>query len=159
MKLSLAVLLGMLAVASFPRLSWSATAEEVISELMCPCPDNCGQQLTTCQCGHADGYRDEVRQRLSRGESKEQILGWFVQTYGEKALTVPAATGFGMVAWALPPLALIGGIVLLRRKILRLRGGGDGKAVRSAASSTASQTAESVADRTYMDRVEDELKE
>lgn len=159
MKLTLAVVLAALVVVAGPRSSGSATAEEVISELMCPCPDNCGQQLSTCQCGHADGYRAEVRTRLSRGESKEQILGWFVATYGEKALATPAASGFGVAAWALPPVALVAGLLLLRRKIVRWRAGGNGESGRRDASGTACQAPEETTGRSYMDQVEDELRE
>jgi cytochrome c-type biogenesis protein CcmH len=50
--------------------------------------------------------RDEIRQQMALDKSKEEILAHFADKYGEKILSSPTTTGFNLVAWVMPFLAL-----------------------------------------------------
>jgi cytochrome c-type biogenesis protein CcmH len=103
----------------------ATTVEEVAAGLMCPCEDNCNQMLSTCQCGDADHYRAEIRERLLKGETKDQITAWFVGKYGEKALSAPTTHGFNVTAWIMPFIAILIGGVILRSVLVRWKRGGE----------------------------------
>jgi cytochrome c-type biogenesis protein CcmH len=57
--------------------------------------------------------RDELTAAVTRGDSDNNVLQWFIQTYGTTVLTVPTEHGFNRVAWIMPYLALVLGIGLV----------------------------------------------
>ena len=84
---------------------------EVAKELYCPLCT--GLRLDYCELKVCDGMKDVIRQKLSTGESKEQIKAYFVEQYGEVVLGVPSKKGFNLLAWVFPfaALAVAGGWV------------------------------------------------
>lgn len=54
-----------------------------------------------------------VKERLTKGESKEEILQYFVGIYGEKVLAAPPARKFNILAWVTPFLAVLAGGLLI----------------------------------------------
>jgi cytochrome c-type biogenesis protein CcmH len=100
-------------------LSLPATAlewQDVAADLMSPaCP---GRTLLNCTSGQAEQWRELIRQKLAQGETKEQILRYFVGIRGEEILAAPPKRGFALTAWLLPILVIINGaavIVVLAR--------------------------------------------
>jgi cytochrome c-type biogenesis protein CcmH len=67
----------------------------------------------------ANQMRGVVRERLAAGDSPEQVIQYFVDKYGEWILLEPRRSGFTLLVWVLPPVALLAGLVavglLLRR--------------------------------------------
>jgi cytochrome c-type biogenesis protein CcmH len=63
----------------------------------------------------------EINERIAKGESDDLIVQSFVQEYGQAVLTEPPHTGFGLVAWWIPALALIGGLALVLGVISKWR--------------------------------------
>jgi cytochrome c-type biogenesis protein CcmH len=57
--------------------------------------------------------RDELTAAVTRGDSDNNVLQWFIQTYGTTVLTVPTDHGFNRIAWIMPYLALVLGIGLV----------------------------------------------
>jgi cytochrome c-type biogenesis protein CcmH/NrfF len=57
--------------------------------------------------------RDIVTRKLQAGESEEQILQFFVDRYGESVLAAPPKSGFSLLVWVVPPVGLLGAILLL----------------------------------------------
>ena len=55
--------------------------------------------------------RELVRERLVAGDSREQVLGFFVERYGTWVLLAPPARGFSLLLWVLPFVALALGLV------------------------------------------------
>jgi cytochrome c-type biogenesis protein CcmH len=55
--------------------------------------------------------RELVRERLAAGDSREQVLGFFVERYGTWVLLAPPARGFSLLLWVLPFTALALGLV------------------------------------------------
>lgn len=81
-------------------------------KLMCVC--GCSQILLECNhvgCTYSDRMRGELMAGLDRGENDDLTLQDFVQKYGPTVLAAPTATGFNRVAWIMPFLALVLGLL------------------------------------------------
>lgn len=98
-----------------------STLDEIAKDLICQC--GCGLTVDACggamECGVADQMRQVIAARLSQGETKPQILNFFVGQYGEKVQAAPKKEGFNLTAWVLPFVAIAAGggliyIVLMR---------------------------------------------
>ena len=92
---------------------------DVVSEFMCPCPDACGKALEVCECGDAAGYVKEIRDMQALGMPLQAIRDRFVEKYGPTVLASPPATGFGMMAYVMPPAAVLGGVLIATFLILK----------------------------------------
>src|SRR5882724_11670873 len=80
--------------------------------LMCVC--SCNQILLECNhvgCPYSDRMRGELMAGLDRGENDDLTLQDFVQKYGPTVLAAPTATGFNRIAWIMPFLALVLGLL------------------------------------------------
>jgi cytochrome c-type biogenesis protein CcmH/NrfF len=89
----------------------SARIDRIGHQLMCVC--GCNQVLLECNhvgCSYSTRMRDELTAAVTRGDSDNNVLQWFIQTYGTTVLTVPTDHGFNRVAWIMPYLALVLGI-------------------------------------------------
>ena len=63
--------------------------------------------------------RAEIREQLSKGKNKREILAYFVDKYGEKILSSPTTTGFNLVAWVTPFALVSFGAVFIAAVLLR----------------------------------------
>ena len=76
------------------------TFSEVAGALMSPvCP---GKLLHDCPSSEGAQLRELVRRKIFAGESKEQIVRYFIEVYGRDVLPKPPAEGFYLTAWLLP---------------------------------------------------------
>ena len=94
-------------------------AREVAGALMCPVCQNLS--AADSQSELAEQMRQVVRAKLAAGESREQILAYFVDRYGEEILIDPPKRGFNLFIWVVPPLLLLGFGVVLWRTVRRWR--------------------------------------
>ena len=86
-----------------------ARAVALARELMSPfCP---GLLLADCRSPGAQELRAEIRDRVERGETTEEIVNDFVARFGPGVRAVPAAEGVGLVVWVFP--GLVGAATLL----------------------------------------------
>lgn len=84
--------------------------------MMCIC--GCGQILLECNhvgCEYSDRMRAELMSLLERGDGDTSITQSFAQKYGSRVFAAPANSGFNRVAWIMPFLALLLGIVTVAR--------------------------------------------
>ena len=89
----------------------------IARELMCPV---CGGQTVAESSSQLAGQmRDEIRRRLRAGESREEIIAYFVAQFGEGVLAAPPARGGTIILWLAPPLALLAGLAILVRFVRR----------------------------------------
>ncbi len=90
------------------------TVQGVESALTCQC--GCGLTIHSCnhlQCGFAVPAKQEIARLVSESKSKLEILSQFTAKYGEKVLSAPTFSGFNLVAWVMPFLAvLVGGVFI-----------------------------------------------
>ena len=86
-------------------------AQSIDRNIMCPvCPS---ETIDESQVPIAKQMRDIVREKLSLGETKEEILDYFSQRYGEAILAKPTAEGFNLIVWIIPPIIVVVGMVLV----------------------------------------------
>ena len=80
--------------------------------MMCVC--GCGQILLECNhvgCQYSDRMRTELVAALDRGDNDDLITQAFIQKYGTTVVAAPSTRGFNRVAWIMPFLALVLGLV------------------------------------------------
>jgi len=104
-----------LALVAAPAMVLAQPMQQEIEEsLTCQC--GCGLTVHSCNhlnCGSGEPIKAEIRERLGRGESKQQILDAFRARYGEKVLSSPTFQGFNWLAWIMPfAVMLAAGTVL-----------------------------------------------
>ena len=98
-------------VLSLSALAWGQQWQDVAGDLMSPaCP---GRTLLNCTSSQAEQWRELIRQKLAKGESKEQILQYFVDISGEAILAAPPKKGFALTAWLLPLFIMVNGAALI----------------------------------------------
>ena len=137
--------------------AWSQSWQDVAGELMSPaCP---GRTLLNCTSSQAEQWRELIRQKLAQGESKEQILQYFVDISGESILAVPPKKGFALTAWLLPLFVMMNGVglivVLTYRWAQRRPRADDSNLTLSNVSAPSSQPSSDP----YLDRLRRELKD
>lgn len=87
-------------------------AIQIEESLNCPLCE--GFTLHECPLLICDQMRAVIRQKLAAGESREEIIAYFVALYGEEVVNAPLlGEGFNWSAWLLPFLALAGGAAWL----------------------------------------------
>ncbi len=99
------------------------TAREIYSRIMCPiCA---GQTIAQSNSGTSTQMRNLVLKKLRQGETKEEILQYFVSRYGERIMTKPNKKGLNLMLWFLPfvfmALAAIVIYLLIRRWSTRVQ--------------------------------------
>ena len=80
--------------------------------VMCQC--GCGQIMMECNhvgCASSEQMRKELRAAMDRGESDKTVLAGFVSKYGPTVLSAPTKTGFNLVAWIMPVVIFLAGII------------------------------------------------
>ena len=109
-----------------PSSGFSLTASEITRGLTCTC--GCNMVVAACEgsmeCGAAAQITREVEQMVEEGRTKQEILQYFVNKYGETILAAPTKEGFNFLAWVLPFMVLalgVGGIYLFIDRALGSR--------------------------------------
>lgn len=110
-------LAGVLSACAAPQhtLTIEEQAQDIYRSLMCPlCA---GQTIDQSQTELSNQMRTLVREKLAQGATKEQILQFFVERYGESVLAAPPKRGFNLLLWVVPGIAVVTGGFFLYRLI------------------------------------------
>jgi len=104
----LAVALALLAglIVGVPAYA-DLTVSSLEKELMCQC--DCAMVLEPCRCGVAEQMRGLIGEMIDEGQTKGQILDYFVAEYGETVLSVPTKKGFNLTVWIVPFASILAG--------------------------------------------------
>lgn len=92
----------------------AAEAEKAIEQLRSPyCP---GLMLEVCPSPQAGALRDSIRDLAQEGRTSDELVEWMIARHGEEWRGVPQRRGRGLLAWLVPPLALLaaGAVVVSR---------------------------------------------
>lgn len=114
--LGLFVLLGGPGVARADRVH-EAEMREIARVLACPICQ--GLSVADSPSPLATQMRETILQKLEAGESREQIVQYFVDRYGESILFDPPKRGFSLLIWWVPILAALAGAALLGLSLRR----------------------------------------
>ena len=111
--------LAIVAVRGNPPLSRAQQVQQIAAGLHCPiCKD---LSVADSPAPLAQQMRGEIAQKLSKGESADQIRAGFVAAYGDSVLMSPPRHGLAGVAYYLPLLIFAVGVIaavrLLRRSL------------------------------------------
>ncbi len=119
--LLLGVLAACLAHAS-PAFALTSFTD-VEDEVMC---DTCNVPLNVAESARADQLRKQIRAKIARGESKQQIKDELRVTYGDKILALPPKSGFSLAAYLVPIGVALGLVALVAMLVPRWRRRGPG---------------------------------
>ncbi len=131
------VLAALLGAAALPSLTFAQQHNErsgtitvqneverrLFPLLACVCGGCPHEPLSSCTCGYADQYREQIRDMIAKGMTDDQIKAEWVKRHGYDALTVPSNAGAGQLIYVAPLLAIIGmaGVVIVALKRFRRR--------------------------------------
>ena len=86
-------------------------ADEAIARLKSPyCP---GLMLEVCTSYQGALLRDSLQTMAREGGSVNDLVDWVLSRHGEEYLAYPRASGRGLIAWIVPPGALLLGVVIV----------------------------------------------
>ncbi len=114
MKIPDKIIILALILSAFGPAGFTLTQEDIANELVCQC--GCGLVLENCNhtnCGVAIPMRELINEKIAAGETKEQIIRYFVDKYGEVVLAAPPKEGFNLTVWVLPFASIIVGAGIL----------------------------------------------
>jgi cytochrome c-type biogenesis protein CcmH len=127
------VLTNLAAAAACAALAAPAAAQEpqtslpdIEDEVMCPV---CGVPLELAtEAPQAEQEREFIRERIDRGQTKEEIKDALVAEFGPEVLALPEAEGFDLAAWLVPGAAIViaGGAIFVGLRRWRRGNGGSG---------------------------------
>jgi cytochrome c-type biogenesis protein CcmH len=104
-----ALALATLALAQVSSELVTPEIRRVGSKLACLC-GSCKNSVGDCPmlaCHYAMPAREKIKTLQAAGKSDQQIIDQFVADEGIRALVVPPAEGFNLLAWVMP-FAMIG---------------------------------------------------
>jgi cytochrome c-type biogenesis protein CcmH len=85
----------------------------IARKLYCPvCPN---EPLDVCATQACIQWRGIIRQKLTEGWSEDEIRQYFADQYGDRVLSTPPARGFNWLVYLLPPVVILGGVVVFVR--------------------------------------------
>lgn len=121
------LLLGLLARPVFPvepdemleNVELEARAQEISRQLRCLVCRN--ENIDSSNADLAADLRILVRERLTAGDSDQQVLDYVVDRFGEYVLLKPEKGGSNLILWLAGPAALVGGGVLAAVVVRRNR--------------------------------------
>jgi cytochrome c-type biogenesis protein CcmH len=129
-------LIALLGTLLLPPASFAVTPDEMLkdpaleararhlsSELRCMVCQN--QSIDDSEASLAKDLRLLVRERLTKGDTDQQVLDFLVARYGAFVLLKPPFELHTLLLWGLPPAALLAGMIALflmsrRRKAVAL---------------------------------------
>ncbi len=86
-------------------------ADEAIARLKSPyCP---GQMLEVCTSYTGALLRDSIQAMAREGWTTDELVDWMLANHGEEYLAYPSLSGTGLLAWLVPPTAIILGILVV----------------------------------------------
>jgi cytochrome c-type biogenesis protein CcmF len=104
-----------------PRLQLvSPKSREIAQKLACWCGGCSHLPVGQCSCGMCSLERSNIDQMLKEGKDEQQILHYYVTTYGgNQVLSEPPKTGSGSVVWAMPIVVGLGGFLTIAYLAMR----------------------------------------
>jgi len=120
---ALFVLLGFLLLA-LPALAQDVPVTDdevnaVAKDLFCPVCES--TPLDVCPTQACADWRELIRQQLSEGSTAEEVQAYFARQYGDGVLANPPKSGFTLILWALPVVAVVLGGAFFTRYVRTLR--------------------------------------
>lgn len=81
------------------------------------CPVCRGVPISESPAELAKEMMQTLREQMKQGKNDEEILAFFEARYGEWVLLAPKMEGMNLAVWVLPILLLIGGTVVILKRV------------------------------------------
>jgi cytochrome c-type biogenesis protein CcmH len=94
-----------------PKQTLDQRVHEVASQLKCLVCQ--GESVADSPATLSQQMRGVIRQQLQSGKSEQEVIQYFVSRYGNVILLSPPWQGLTLLAWLVPILLMLGGILLL----------------------------------------------
>jgi cytochrome c-type biogenesis protein CcmH/NrfF len=88
-----------------------ARATHLADQLRCPVCQ--GLSIHDSPSPLAQDMKDLIRTQVAAGATDDEVRQYFISKYGEWVLLEPKASGFNLLVYVLPALALLGGAALI----------------------------------------------
>jgi cytochrome c-type biogenesis protein CcmH len=105
-----AALVLLVLLAALPATAFGLTVNEVAREVRCP---TCNTPLDTSSAPVAQDMKRYIAQRIEAGWEKDRIIDGLVDEFGEGVLATPPKSGFDLIAWLVPALAVLIGLAAI----------------------------------------------
>jgi cytochrome c-type biogenesis protein CcmH len=96
--------------------------QNVASQLKCPVCQ--GESVADSQATIAQQMRQVIREQLQSGKSEQDVVQYFIHSYGDQIVWLPPWQGFSLLIWLVPMVFLLGGIVLVFIVLREWKSGG-----------------------------------
>ncbi|HEU5315205.1 MAG TPA: cytochrome c-type biogenesis protein [Chloroflexota bacterium] len=118
-RLLLAVLIALVTLASHATIARADALDDQVRDiartLRCPICESVS--VAESQSELSLQMRQVIREQLEQGRTRDQIVAYFVERYGETVLFDPPKRGFSLLVWAVTPLGLLGGAAFIWRLV------------------------------------------
>ena len=99
-------------------------AQAIDQMLMCPvCP---AESIDQAQVPLARQMRQRVREMLAEGATRQEVLDYFADRYGQNVLASPPKSGLNLLAWILPIAGLLAALAVALLVLRAMKGRNDG---------------------------------
>ena len=73
------------------------------------CPTCTGINLSDCRTLTCEQWKEKISDLVADGYSDEEVLDYFSTRYGTQVLQEPPRSGFTLILWVLPVIAILAG--------------------------------------------------
>lgn len=105
-----ALFVMLVVVALVPATATALTVDDIARDVRCP---TCNTPLNVSEAPVAQDMKQYIRTRIEAGDSRQDIIDGLVAEFGSDVLATPPKSGFGLIAWVVPILAVAVGLALI----------------------------------------------
>lgn len=105
-----ALLVAVVLLAALPALAGALTVNDVAREVRCP---TCNTPLDVSSAPVALDMKQYIAERIEAGWDKQRIIDGLVDEFGDEVLATPPKSGFDLIAWIVPALAVALGLAAI----------------------------------------------
>lgn len=109
-RVAAALAVMVIAVLALAAPAMSLTVVEVAREVRCP---TCNTPLDVSNSPAAERMKVFISQRIAAGDDKQEIIDALVGEFGRGVLATPPKEGFDLIAWVVPIVLVLAGLVAI----------------------------------------------
>lgn len=105
-----AVALALIALAALPVAALAYTVNDVARQVRCP---TCNTPLDVSSAPVALDMKRYIAEKRDAGWTQEEVIDGLVDEFGRGVLATPPKSGFDLIAWIVPALAVALGLAAI----------------------------------------------
>jgi cytochrome c-type biogenesis protein CcmH len=110
MMLRRALALALIALAALPVVGMAYTVNDVARQVRCP---TCNTPLNVSNAPVAIDMKRYIAEKRDAGWTQQQVIDGLVDEFGREVLATPPKSGFDLIAWIVPALAVALGLAAI----------------------------------------------